>query len=133
MWLTQQHLADLVQTTKQNIGQHLKHVFEEGELLRRIQDIRTSERRFYQKITDSYATSLDYDPADEGSVAFFKTVQNKLHWAVTGQTAAERLKARADRNLPNMGLTTWRGGKVRKDDAALAKNYLTEAELAMLN
>ncbi len=81
------------------------------ELLRRIQDIRTSERRFYQKITDIYATSIDYDPTIEISINFFKTVQNKLHWAITGKTAAEIIHDRADSTKANMGLTNWRGGK----------------------
>jgi hypothetical protein len=103
------------------------------ELLRRIQDIRTSERRFYQKITDVYATSIDYDPTDEASLTFFKTVQNKMHWAIAGQTAAEIVHARADSAKPNMGLTNWRGPKLRKHDVAIAKNYLNEAELAALN
>ncbi len=103
------------------------------ELLRRIQDIRTSERRFYQKITDIYATSLDYDPTAEASINFFKTLQNKMHWAITGQTAAEIIPTRADRAKPNMGLTNWRGTKVRKEDIAIAKNYLSEPELAALN
>jgi len=91
------------------------------ELLRRIQDIRTSERRFYQKITDIYATSVDYDPTLETSILFFQTVQNKLHWAITGQTAAEIIAARADSDKINMGLTNWRGDKVRKQDIAIAK------------
>ena len=103
------------------------------ELLRRIQDIRTSERRFYQKITDIYATSADYDPTAEISLAFFKTVQNKLHWAVTGRTAAEIVHQRADSSKANMGLTNWRGGKIRKADALIAKNYLNEKELKALN
>jgi len=103
------------------------------ELLRRIQDIRTSERRFYQKITDIYATSLDYDPTTDASITFFKTVQNKMHWAITGQTAAEIIKNRADSTKPQMGLTSWRGAKVRKEDVTIAKNYLTEDELAALN
>ena len=103
------------------------------ELLRRIQDIRTSERRFYQKITDIYATSIDYDPTQPESLEFFKTVQNKMHWAVTGQTAAEIIQARADSTKPNMGLTNWRGAKVRKHDVSIAKNYLSEEELAALN
>ena len=213
VWLTQQLLADLFQTTKQNIGQHLQNIFEEGELaqdsvvknffttaadgknystnfynldaiisvgyrvksrvatqfriwatqrlreyivkgfvldderlknpdhpfdyfdelLRRIQDIRTSERRFYQKITDIYATSIDYDPTAQASIAFFKTVQNKMQWAITGQTAAEIIIARANRAKPNMGLTNWRGATVRKEDVAIAKNYLSEPELAALN
>lgn len=103
------------------------------ELLRRIQDIRTSERRFYQKITDIYATSVDYDPTLETSILFFKTVQNKMHWAITGRTAAEIIAERADGKKPNMGLTSWRGTKVRKNDVGIAKNYLSEKELAALN
>ena len=213
VWLTQQHMAELFQTTKQNIGQHLKSIFEEGELaqvsvvknffttaadgkkyatkfynldaiisvgyrvksgvatqfriwatqrlreyivkgfvldderlknpdlpfdyfeelLRRIQDIRTSERRFYQKITDIYATSIDYDPTQEVSLLFFKTVQNKVHWAITGQTAAEIVHDRVNAAKPNLGLTNWRGAVIRKQDVAIAKNYLIEPELAALN
>ena len=213
VWLTQQHMAELFQTSKQNVGQHLKSILAEGELsqdsvvknffttaadgknyatnfynldaiisvgyrvksgvatkfriwatqrlreyivkgfvldderlknpdvpfdyfeelLRRIQDIRTSERRFYQKITDIYATSIDYDPTQEGSLLFFKTVQNKVHWAITGQTAAEIVHGRVDAAKPNLGLTNWRGAVVRKPDVTIAKNYLTEPELAALN
>ncbi len=216
VWLTQQHMAELFQTTVPNISMHLRNIFEEGELRqeatvknfltvrqegtrqvnrtidfynldaiisvgyriksvvatrfriwatqrlreyivkgfvldderlknpdlpfdyfeelsRRIQDIRTSERRFYKKITDIYATSIDYDPTTETSLVFFKTVQNKVHWAITGQTAAEIIHTRADRNQPNMGLTNWRGAKPRKEDVAIAKNYLNEQELAALN
>lgn len=103
------------------------------ELLRRIQDIRTSERRFYQKITDIYATSVDYDPTTVESILFFKSVQNKLHWAVTGQTAAEIISSRADAEQSHMGLTSWRGAKVRKADVSIAKNYLREDELRALN
>jgi hypothetical protein len=103
------------------------------ELLRRIQDIRTSERRFYQKITDIYSTSIDYDPTRTESILFFQTVQNKMHWAITGKTAAEIIQARADSAKPNMGLTCWRSSKVRKEDVVIAKNYLNEDELAALN
>jgi len=103
------------------------------ELIRRIQDIRTSERRFYQKITDIYATSIDYDPTIDISIEFFKTVQNKMHWAITGMTAAEITHKRADGDKTNMGLTSWRGAKVRKQDVTIAKNYLTEKELLALN
>jgi hypothetical protein len=213
VWLTQQHMADLFQTTKQNVSLHLQNIFKEGELeedsvvkdslttaidgknyqtkfynldaiisvgyrvksavatrfriwatqqlrefivkgfvldderlknpdrpfdyfdelLRRIQDIRTSERRFYQKITDIYATSIDYDPTQPESIEFFQTVQNKMHWAITGQTAAEIIHARADSAKRHMGLTNWRGAKVRKEDVTIAKNYLNEPELAALN
>ena len=103
------------------------------ELLERIQAIRTSEKRFYQKITDIYATSIDYDPTAEISIQFFQTVQNKMHWAITGQTAAEIVAARADHTLPNMGLTSFRGAKVRKADVGIAKNYLSEDEIRALN
>ncbi|UCZ55772.1 virulence RhuM family protein [Desulfurispirillum indicum] len=216
VWLTQPLMADLFQTTQQNISQHVLNVYEEGELApeathkkflsvrlegkrevkrlldyynldmiisvgyrvkshvatrfriwatqqltefvrkgflldderlknpdqpfdyfeeleRRIQDIRTSERRFYQKITDIYATSIDYDPTLDISIDFFKTVQNKMHWAITGQTAAEIIHSRADADKPNMGLTNYRGAKVRKQDVSIAKNYLNEEELAALN
>lgn len=213
VWLTQQHMAELFQTTKQNIGQHLKSIFAEGELvqdsvvkesfttaadgknyatrfynldaiisvgyrvksavatrfriwatrqlreyivkgflldderlknpdqpfdyfeelMRRIQDIRTSEWRFYQKITDIYATSIDYDPTQEVSLLFFKTVQNKVHWAITGQTAAEIIHNRVDAAKPNLGLTNWRGAVIRKQDVSIAKNYLSEPELEALN
>lgn len=216
VWLTQAHIAELFQTTKQNVSLHLQNIFAEGELesaatvkesltvqtegkravqrrieyynldaiisvgyriqshvatrfriwatqrlkeyivkgfvldderlknpdqpfdyfdelLRRIQDIRTSERRFYQKITDIYATSIDYDPTMPESIGFFQTVQNKMHWAITAQTAAEIIHARADSAKPNMGLTNWRGVKVRKEDVTIAKNYLNEEELAALN
>ncbi len=216
VWLTQKQMAELFQTTPQNITIHLKNIFEEGELqedatckdflhvqkegnrivernqkfynldaiisvgyrikshvatkfriwatqrikefivkgfvmdderlknpdlpfdyfeelLRRIQDIRTSEKRFYQKIVEIYATSVDYDPTLETSVLFFKTVQNKMHWAITGQTAAEIIKSRADSKKPYMGLTNWRGEKPRKQDVSIAKNYLNEEELLALN
>jgi hypothetical protein len=103
------------------------------ELEKRIQDIRTSEKRFYRKITDIYATSVDYDPTLEISIDFFKTVQNKLHWAITGQTAAEIISERADSSKKNMGLTTWRGSNIRKTDVSIAKNYLKEEELSALN
>ena len=216
VWLTQQLMADLFQSSKQNISLHINNIFDEGELLpeatvkeyltvrqegkrevkrsldyynldmiisvgyrvkshvatkfriwatqrlqeyiikgfvldderlknpdlpfdyfdellRRIQDIRTSEKRFYQKITEIYATSVDYDPTLETSITFFKTVQNKLHWAITGQTAAEIIKHRTDLSKPNMGLTNYRGEKLRKQDVTIAKNYLNENELSALN
>ncbi len=216
VWLTQRLMAELFQTTKQNISLHIQNVYEEGELapqatvkefltvriegnrevkrsidyynldmiisigyriksrvatrfrqwatqqlreyivkgfvldderlknpdlpfdyfdelLRRIQDIRTSERRFYLKITDIFATSIDYDPGAESSIDFFKTVQNKMHWAITGKTAAEIIHNRADSTRPNMGLTSWRGDKIRKSDVTIAKNYLDENELHALN
>lgn len=102
------------------------------ELSRRIQDIRTSERRFYQKITDIYATSIDYDKDHPLTQTFFATVQNKVHYAIHGQTAAEVITSRADRTLPNMGLTNWEGARIRKADVSIAKNYLNEPELRAL-
>ena len=213
LWLNQAALAQLYQTTKQNISLHIKNIYDEGELdedsvvkeylttaadgkkyktkyynldmiisvgyrikshiatrfrqwatqrlreyivkgfvldderlknpdqpfdyfdelLRRIQEIRTSERRFYQKITDIYSTSVDYDPTNEISLTFFKTVQNKLHWAITGMTAAEIIHIRANSGKAHMGLTSFRGEKVRKGDVVIAKNYLKEDELRALN
>ena len=103
------------------------------ELTRRIQDIRTSERRFYQNITDIYATSIDYDKDAPLTQSFYATVQNKVHFAIHGQTAAEVILSRADRTLPNMGLTNWEGARIRKSDVTTAKNYLNENELRALN
>ncbi|OGQ99217.1 MAG: hypothetical protein A2505_08095 [Deltaproteobacteria bacterium RIFOXYD12_FULL_55_16] len=103
------------------------------ELTRRLQDIRTSERRFYQKITDIYATSVDYNPNHALTQDFFATVQNKVHYAIHGQTAAELIQARADSSRPNMGLITWEGARIRKADIGIAKNYLSEEELRALN
>lgn len=106
------------------------------ELLARIRDIRSSERLFYQKITDIYATSIDYDKDARLTQDFFATVQNKLHWAIHGHTAAEIVKLRADAAKPHMGLTHWKNapaGPVRKADVTVAKNYLTHDELDSLN
>lgn len=107
------------------------------ELLERVREIRASERRFYQKITDIFAEcSIDYDPQAPITRKFYATVQNKLHWAITGQTAAEIVKGRADADKPNMGLKTWKKaprGKVLKMDISTAKNYLSEKELKELN
>jgi hypothetical protein len=112
-----------------------KDYFEEQ--LARIRDIRSSERRFYQKITDIYAScSADYSKDNAITKAFFATVQNKLHWAITGQTAAEIISSRVNSAKENMGLTTWKNapeGKIRKTDASIAKNYLNEKELNGLN
>jgi len=106
------------------------------ELLERIREIRASERRFYLKITDIYEQcSIDYDKAAEITQTFFKTVQNKLHWAVTGKTAAEIVAERADSSKPSMGLTTWKHapeGKILKSDVSIAKNYLIEDEIKEL-
>lgn len=219
LWLTQARIADLFQTTPQNVTLHLKAIFADGELaeaatckdylqvrtegrrevtrrlrhyrleailavgyrvrshrgtqfrqwatarlseylvkgftmdderlknppgpgqkdyfdeqLERIRDIRSSERRFYQKVLDIYATSVDYTPNTEMSQQFFATVQNKMHWAAHGQTAAEVIHARVDAHKPSMGLRTTRpGGIIRKEDVAIAKNYLDGEELGTLN
>ena len=219
VWLTQKMMAELFQTTKQNISLHLQNIFKEGELaensvvkyflttaadgkkyktkfynldaiisvgyrvkskvatqfriwatrvlrefiikgfaldderlkqggtlfgkdyfdelLERIREIRASERRFYQKITDIYAQcSIDYNPQAEITKQFYQTVQNKLHWAITGQTAAEIIAQRADAKKKHMGLTTWKNapkGKILKSDVTIAKNYLNEKELKNLN
>jgi hypothetical protein len=105
------------------------------ELLERIREIRLSERKFYQKITDIYATAIDYDGTAKATKTFFATVQNKLHWAIHGHTAAEVIHVRADAKKDNMGLTTWQDspqGKIQKYDVVIAKNYLNKDELASL-
>ncbi|MBP7264447.1 MAG: virulence RhuM family protein [Spirochaetia bacterium] len=110
-----------------------KQYFEEQ--LQRIREIRLSERKFYQKITDIYATSIDYDVTAQSTKRFFATVQNKLHWAIHGQTAAELIVSRADAEQKHMGLATWKdapSGKIQKFDVSVAKNYLTENEMAQL-
>ena len=210
VWLSQAEMADLFQTTKQNVSLHLKNIFEEGEqaeaavvkdclttaadgkayqtkhyrleailatgyrvrgprgtqfrrwattvlqdylikgfvlddqrlkepgwdyfdeLLERIRAIRASEKRFYQKVRDLFATAIDYDRSDETARRFFQTIQNKMLWAVTGHTAAELIVGRADPAKPNMGLTAWTGNVVRKADVVTAKNYLAEPEVREL-
>ena len=110
-----------------------KRYFEEQ--LQRVREIRLSERKFYQKITDIYATSIDYDLTATATQRFFATVQNKLHWAIHGQTAAEVIMQRADAGKDRMGLTTWKDapqGKIQKFDVVVAKNYLTQSEMAQL-
>jgi hypothetical protein len=210
VWLTQADMAELFQTTKQNISLHIRNVFEQGELnessvvkdylttaadgknyrtkfynldviisvgyrvkslrgtqfriwaterlreylikgftmndelvkqgggyfnelLERIRDIRSSEKIFYRKVLEIYATSIDYDPRAEVTQRFFQTVQNKLHWAAHGHTAAEIVFQRANATLPFMGLTAFKGKKPTKQDITVAKNYLAEEELALLN
>jgi hypothetical protein len=106
------------------------------EQLQRIREIRFSERKFYQKITDIFSTAIDYDLTAQATKRFFATVQNKLHWAIHGQTAAEIIVNRADADKQNMGLTTWKDsprGKIQKFDVSVAKNYLTEHEMAQLS
>jgi len=213
VWLNQNQMAELFLTTKQNVGQHIRNVFAEGELaaesvvkdffttaadgkqyrtkhysldviisvgyrvkslrgtqfriwatqqlrsylvkgfamddrrlkeggstdryfdelLERIRDIRASERMFYRKVADIYATSIDYDPASEMTQLFFATVQNKFHFAITGHTAAELIADRADAGKPNMGLTNWPGNRIIRKDVTVAKNYLSDHELGLLN
>ncbi len=212
LWLHQAGMAELFQTTKQNIAKHLKAIFAEGELasdsvvnywlttaadgkryqvayynlsailavgyrvrslrgtqfrrwaterlrellvqgftmdderlknpdagvyfeqlLERIRDIRSSEKVFWRKVLDIYATSIDYDPAAEASQQFFATVQNKMHWAAHGQTAAEVIARRADASQPNMGLTSFAGARPRRAEVTVAKNYLQADELDLLN
>lgn len=111
-----------------------KDYFEEQ--LQRVREIRMSERRFYQKITDIYATAVDYDVSAQATKRFFATVQNKLHWAIHGQSAAEVIYHRADAEKPHMGLSTWKDaphGKIQKFDVVVAKNYLSEDEMAQLS
>jgi hypothetical protein len=213
VWLTQADMVELFQSSKSNISEHIKHVFEEGELqpnstvrnfrtvrtegnrlverdiehynldviisvgyrvkslrgtqfrmwaterlreylikgftmndellkkgvgyfeelLERIRDIRSSEKVFYRKVLEIYATSIDYDPRAEMTQKFFQTVQNKLHWAAHGHTAAEIIFQRANALLPFMGMTAFKGKKPTKHEIGIAKNYLTEIELALLN
>jgi hypothetical protein len=213
VWLSQSQMAELFQTTKQNVSLHIKNIFDESELqensvvkeylttasdgkryltkfynldviisvgyrvkshrgtqfriwatarlreyivkgftldderlkdggrrndyfdelIERVREIRTSEKNFYRKITDIYSTSYDYDPNATITHQFFATVQNKFHWAIHGHTAAELIAERADSRKPNMGLTHWKGERPRKVDVTVAKNYLTEEELGMLN
>ncbi|SPD63250.1 putative DNA-binding protein [Cupriavidus taiwanensis] len=103
------------------------------ELIERIRDIRASEKRFYQKVRDIYATAVDYDGKTDEAKRFFAKVQNKMLWAITGHTAAELIAARADAAQPNMGLTSWKGGRVRQGDVTVAKNYLQQPEVDALN
>lgn len=103
------------------------------ELLARIRDIRSSEKVFWRKVLEIYATSIDYDPSAEASVQFFKQVQNKMHWAAHRHTAAEIVYQRADAEKENMGLTSWEGKKIKRSDTEIAKNYLTQTELDALN
>lgn len=103
------------------------------ELLVRIRDIRSSEKVFWRKVLEIYATSIDYDPRAESSILFFKQVQNKMHWAAHKHTAAEVIYLRADAEKDNMGLTSWANDTIRRSDAEVAKNYLTQQELDALN
>jgi hypothetical protein len=103
------------------------------ELLARIRDIRSSEKVFWRKVLEIYATSIDYDPGEEASQLFFATVQNKMHWAAHGHTAAEIVHNRANAARPNMGLTNWQGVRPTREEAVIAKNYLTAQELEALN
>jgi hypothetical protein len=103
------------------------------ELLERIRDIRSSEKLFYQRVKDIYATSIDYESSSKTTQDFFASVQNKLHWAIHKHTAAELIYSRADANKKDMGLTNWKSDKIRKGDVTIAKNYLSEIEIKELN
>ena len=103
------------------------------ELLARIRDIRSSEKVFWRKVLEIYATSIDYDPKAESSIIFFKQVQNKMHWAAHKHTAAEVIYQRADADKDNMGLTSWAGREIKRSDVEVAKNYLNEKEIDALN
>ncbi|MCG8538602.1 MAG: virulence RhuM family protein, partial [Clostridia bacterium] len=103
------------------------------ELLARIRDIRSSEKVFWRKVLDIYATSIDYDPKVESSIIFFKTIQNKMHWAAHGHTAAEIIFSRANAELPHIGMTSFTGDKLKKADTIIAKNYLKADEIDILN
>jgi len=138
-WATQQLKSYLVKGFLLD-DERFKHAGDDvyfDELLARIRDIRSSEKVFWKKVLDIYATSIDYDTNAETSRQFFTTVQNKMHWAAHGHTAAEMITLRADATNPNMGLMTWasapQGGAVRKSDVSIAKNYLNEDELNVLN
>lgn len=133
-------IAELFSVEVNTINYHLKEIFKSEEiseeyfdhLLEEIREIRASERKFYQKITDIYATALDYNPQTKITKDFFKTVQNKLHFAIHGSTAAEVIYNRADSTKEYMELTTWKNaphGKIVKSDVSVAKNYLTEKEI----
>ncbi|HEX7240736.1 MAG TPA: virulence RhuM family protein [Longimicrobiaceae bacterium] len=104
-----------------------------GELLERIRDIRASERRMYLRVREIFAMAADYVPSQEQTARFFQTIQNKLHYAATGRTAAELIRERADHGRPHMGLTTWKAADVRKGDVTVAKNYLNDGEIDELN
>jgi len=103
------------------------------EILERIRDIRSAEKRMYLKVRDIFKLAADYDPSAAETLEFFQIIQNKLHWAASGKTAAELIQQRANHAKPNMGLTSWHGAKVRKADVTIAKNYLNEKEIAELN
>jgi hypothetical protein len=103
------------------------------EMLERIRDIRASERRMYLRVREIFAMAADYEPSSEQTMLFFRVIQNKLHFAATGMTAAELIQSRADHTLPNMGLTSWKSGEVRKTDVTIAKNYLNAQEIDELN
>jgi hypothetical protein len=103
------------------------------EILERIRDIRSAEKRMYLQVRDIFKLAADYDPTAAETLEFFQIIQNKLHWAASGKTAAELIRERADHAKQNMGLTSWQGAKVRKTDVTIAKNYLNAAEIAELN
>ncbi len=119
VWLSQAQMSELFQKERSVITKHIKNVFE--ELLARIRDIRSSEKVFWRKVLDIYATSIDYDHSLEMSVMFFKTVQNKMHWAAHGHTAAETIYNRADSGKPNLGLSSFKGKKLKLQKITLQK------------
>ena len=133
VWLTQAHMAELFQSTKQNVSLHIQNIFDEKELHEDsvVKDylITAADGKNYQTKLGIYATSMDYDPKNDLSQQFFATVQNKMHWAAHGHTAAEIIAGRADASKPNMGLTTWPGERPHKADVGVAKNYLAKDEL----
>lgn len=139
LWLTQAQIAELYDTTQQNISQHIESIFRDGELQRtatnkkfllvRMEGTRQVKRNFYQQITDIYATAVDYDPSSDMTKSFFATVQNKLYFAVHENTAAEVIYNRVDNEKPFVGMTNFKGDYVTKDDVKITKNYLSEIEL----
>jgi hypothetical protein len=140
VWLNQRQLTELFGKAKGTISEHIKHIFEDGELadyfdelLTRIREIRASEARVYQRIREIFALASDYDESDQATARFFAFMQNKMHYGATGLTAAEIIRRRADAEKPNMGLTNWSGGRVLKRDVNTAKNYLDAKEIDTLN
>lgn len=137
LWLTQKAMAELYNCSPDNIGLHLKNIYSDLELdkISTTEDFSVVRKRFYQKITDIYATSVDYDRKSPTTIKFFKKVQNKMHYAVSHQTAAELIYNRADSEKEHMGLTSWKNspdGKILETDVVVAKNYLSKEELESL-
>jgi len=148
VWLSQRDMAELFQTTKQNVSLHIRNLFAEGELrpeatVKEYLTVQTEGSRQVERPVDhynldviisvDYATSIDYDPSVDASKRFFQTIQSKMHWAIVRQTAAEIVHDRASAAKPQMGLTSWSGDQPRKGDVGVAKNYLNEDEIKALN